>query len=198
MTFAPTLQELKRSLGGEVTAGQLLCPGPGHSAKDRSLSVRLSPGSPDGFLARSFAGDDWRACRDHIRARLGLPTDGWKDSGAKERPAAQPPEPDDRRRVEMARKLWGEAVEPRGTIAEAYHQSGARSARGSRGRGHSVSPVMPLARQAGRRPVARPDNDLRHARDRRRPDHGNTSHALVVFGRQAGPENVRPSGRRGD
>ena len=67
------LRSLARALGGEVVGGQVLAPGPGgHSRKDRSLSVRLSPTAPDGFLAFSHAGDDWRACRDHVKARLGL------------------------------------------------------------------------------------------------------------------------------
>ena len=36
-----TLQSWARALGGEVSGGQVLCPGPGHSAKDRSLSVKI-------------------------------------------------------------------------------------------------------------------------------------------------------------
>jgi putative DNA primase/helicase len=67
------LRSLAHALGGEVVGGQILAPGPGgHSGKDRSLSVRLSPTAPDGFLAFSHAGDDWRACRDHVKAYLGL------------------------------------------------------------------------------------------------------------------------------
>ena len=62
-------------LNGEVVGrDRVLAPGPGHSQKDRSLSIRLDPAAPDGFLAYSFAGDDWRACRDHIRAAIGLGT----------------------------------------------------------------------------------------------------------------------------
>ena len=37
------LRALQRALGGEICGGQLLCPGPGHSPRDRSLAVRLSP-----------------------------------------------------------------------------------------------------------------------------------------------------------
>ena len=34
------LHQIAHALGGEVSGGQVLCPGPGHSAKDRSLAVR--------------------------------------------------------------------------------------------------------------------------------------------------------------
>ena len=48
-------------------------PGPGHSAGDRSLSVKPDPADREGFVTHSFAGDDWKACRDHVRTKLGLP-----------------------------------------------------------------------------------------------------------------------------
>jgi putative DNA primase/helicase len=68
------LASLARALGGEISNGQVLCPGPGHkSASDRSLSVKPDPSAPDGFLVHSFAGDDPILCRDHVRARCGLP-----------------------------------------------------------------------------------------------------------------------------
>jgi hypothetical protein len=67
------LRTLQRALGGEISGGQLLCPGPGHSATDRSLSVKPEKDAPDGLLVHSFAGDDPIACKDHVRERLGLP-----------------------------------------------------------------------------------------------------------------------------
>ena len=71
------------ALGGQVTGtNTILCPGPGHSSRDRSLAVRLDPAAPDGFLTYSHAGDPWRACRDHIRERLALPPWGQKSSNA--------------------------------------------------------------------------------------------------------------------
>src|SRR5437879_6150218 len=36
------LGQLAHPLGGEIVSGQVLCPGPGHSARDRSLAVRPS------------------------------------------------------------------------------------------------------------------------------------------------------------
>jgi hypothetical protein len=65
------LQSWARALGGEVSGNQVLCPGPGHDAEDRSLSVKLGKnGEP---IVHSFAGDDWRTCRDYAREKLGLP-----------------------------------------------------------------------------------------------------------------------------
>jgi hypothetical protein len=67
-----TLQQLAKALNGEIKGNEVLCPGPGHSAKDRSLSVALS-GAREGFIVYSFAGDDPIKCRDYIRDKLGLP-----------------------------------------------------------------------------------------------------------------------------
>jgi putative DNA primase/helicase len=69
------LRSLARALGGEINGRQVLAPGPGHSPRDRSLSIRLSATAPDGFLAFSHSGDDFAACRDHVKRALGLPTD---------------------------------------------------------------------------------------------------------------------------
>jgi putative DNA primase/helicase len=74
MTPRLSLSAIARTLGGEACGQQVLCPGPGHSAKDRSLSIGLSATTPDGFVCHSFAGDDFRICRDFVRERLGLPT----------------------------------------------------------------------------------------------------------------------------
>src|SRR6185369_7665241 len=67
------LRDAAFRLGGEVSGKQILCPGPGHSAADRSLRVKFDLRAPDGFVVQSFASDDWRECRDHVRKRLGLP-----------------------------------------------------------------------------------------------------------------------------
>ena len=36
------LRGVEEALGGEINGGQVLCPGPGHSRKDRSMAVRPS------------------------------------------------------------------------------------------------------------------------------------------------------------
>jgi putative DNA primase/helicase len=66
------LRAIALALGGTVAGGQVLAPGPGHSPRDRSLSVKPSPEAPDGFMVHSHAGDDWRACRDHVYSRLSI------------------------------------------------------------------------------------------------------------------------------
>ncbi|MFW6028189.1 MAG: hypothetical protein ACOC9Q_01535 [bacterium] len=60
------------ALGGEVVGQEVLCPGPGHNPKDRSLSVKPDPNSPGLFIVHSFCNDDFRACRDHVKQRLGM------------------------------------------------------------------------------------------------------------------------------
>jgi hypothetical protein len=68
----PSLQQIARALGGEVSGNEVRAPGPGHSAKDRSLSVKLDASAPGGFLVNSFAGDDPIKCRDHVRQKVGM------------------------------------------------------------------------------------------------------------------------------
>jgi putative DNA primase/helicase len=74
MTIAnlPNLQSLARALGGEVNGDQVLAPGPGHSTKDRSLSVKIDVAAPDGFIVNSFAGDDAIMCKDYVRSKAGI------------------------------------------------------------------------------------------------------------------------------
>jgi hypothetical protein len=69
----PSLEKIAAALGGDVSNGQVLCPGPEHSAADRSLSVKLDPTAPDGFVVHSFSGDDDIVCKDYVRGKLGLP-----------------------------------------------------------------------------------------------------------------------------
>src|ERR1700730_18978062 len=61
-----------QALAGEVSGRGVICPGPGHSTRDRSLSVTPCATAPSGFLVHSFAGDDPLVCIDYVRARLGL------------------------------------------------------------------------------------------------------------------------------
>jgi hypothetical protein len=68
-----SLKQIADALGGEVSGDQVLAPGPGHSTKDRSMSVKLSSTAPDGFLVNSFADDDPIECKDFVRERCRLP-----------------------------------------------------------------------------------------------------------------------------
>ena len=67
------LRSWAAQLGGIVSGVNVLCPGPGHSPRDRSLSVMPSIASPDGFIVHSHAVDDWRECHKYVCARLGIP-----------------------------------------------------------------------------------------------------------------------------
>jgi hypothetical protein len=106
------LRSLARALGGEVNGGQVLCPGPGHSVKDRSLSVKLDAKAPDGFLVNSFADDDPLTCRDYVRQKCGLaPFKPHASNGGrrftfsnKPKPAAKPDTPDQDDNIEARRK----------------------------------------------------------------------------------------------
>jgi hypothetical protein len=112
------------SLGGELSGrDSILCPGPGHSPQDRSLSVALDPNASGGFLTHSFAGDDWRACRDYVRERLGLPleTGPRRAREARQRPSQPQREGDDHaKKIAEALSLWAEGVDPRPTIVKTY------------------------------------------------------------------------------
>src|SRR5262245_50762640 len=66
------LKAVARALGGVVYGDRIAAPAPGHSAKDRSMTVWLDPSDPDGFKVSCFTTDDWRGCRDYVRERLGL------------------------------------------------------------------------------------------------------------------------------
>jgi len=64
------LRSIARALGGHVSAGQVLAPGPGHSPRDRSMSVK--PTADGDFLVYSFAAADPIVCKDYVRQRLGM------------------------------------------------------------------------------------------------------------------------------
>jgi hypothetical protein len=63
---------IARVMGGDVNGDGALVPGPGHSSKDRSLSVKPDPAARDGFIVHSFAGDGVGVCRDHVKDKLGI------------------------------------------------------------------------------------------------------------------------------
>jgi hypothetical protein len=77
--------QIAAALGGEIRDGSVLAPGPGHSRRDRSLSVKPDPNAPDGFLVHSFAGDDAIACKDYVRKKCGTPAFAQNDNGSGKR-----------------------------------------------------------------------------------------------------------------
>jgi hypothetical protein len=75
-----SLKELAVALDSEVSGHQIRAPGPGHSARDRSVVFTPSDDVPGGFVAY-FKGDDWLACRNRVRHRLRLMP--WQPQGRK-------------------------------------------------------------------------------------------------------------------
>lgn len=117
--FPSDLRAVAHALGGVVVGHQVLAPGPGHSTKDRSLSVTLSAAAPQGFIVHSHAGDDFTDCRDHVKAKLGMGAGGWRDDfRSVKRPIVEPKGDDNRTAVAL--RLWAETAELRHTVAEAY------------------------------------------------------------------------------
>ena len=98
--------------------GEVRAPGPGHSRADRSLCVKLSVNSQDGVLVHSFAGDDWRTCRDYVVGRLGTTRARCEPQRLPLRAAQEGPSDQDR--INRAAILWHQGVDPRGTIVERY------------------------------------------------------------------------------
>lgn len=111
-----SLRAIARALGGEVVSGSVCAPGPGHSPRDRSLSITLSARAPNGFLVNSFAGDDALTCLDYVRAKLGLPAfeataPQKRATGAHHAEPDEPPDGDSAR-DESERKAEKASIEP--------------------------------------------------------------------------------------
>ena len=118
-------------LGGEsIRAESVLCPGPGHSPRDRSLHVTFASTAPEGFLVRSYANDDFGACRDYVRDRLRLQRPPRKSETVSfpqhaagegvEISTPIDPDPERQAKTRLAVAIWRESVDPRGTLVERY------------------------------------------------------------------------------
>ena len=123
------------ALGGEVIGGHSVsAPGPGHDRGDRSLSVKLSPSAPLGFVVNSFASDPFDVCQRYVAERLGLDREAWKYRRDHEGPqrakeahtrARERREDDEERKAKTASAvaLWRASIDPRGTLVERYLNS---------------------------------------------------------------------------
>lgn len=139
------LESIVGALGGDLYAGgrRAMVPGPGHSARDRSVSLLLTGGGR--VIAHSFAGDDWRSVLDELRAR-GLVDAGNRVVGSDTR--APPPRPHAPERLAVAAGLWAESRELTGTPGERHvRRRGVRRDLPSALRFH---PAVPSAVYAGR------------------------------------------------
>ncbi len=105
-------------LGGDTFRGnRVLCPGPGHSKSDRSLQVTFK--ADGSFTVTSYAGDDFRDCRDYVKARLRL-SDEQPVSFATPLPVI---DVDKLRKQQTAADIWSRSIPIAGTLAEAYLRS---------------------------------------------------------------------------
>jgi putative DNA primase/helicase len=133
------LRRIAHALGGEVSGRQVICPGPGHSRTDRSLSIKIDPRAPGGLLVNSFSGDDPIKCKDYVRERLGMPqwqpgddgrsrtippskVAGWDREAVEREVGDGGPSmtEDELLKIERATKIWNGARDPRATLAEKY------------------------------------------------------------------------------
>lgn len=125
MTTA-SLRSIAATLGGSIAGrNSVLCPGPGHSRKDRSLKVTFRD---DGtFSVTSFADDDWRQCKDYVRERLGLPSDWQREPANDNIPVIRLRDRDDEEHRDRTTRdgllRWKAAVPIAGTLAERYLSS---------------------------------------------------------------------------
>jgi hypothetical protein len=131
-------------LGGDVVGrDRVAAPGPGHSRHDRSLSVKVAPGAPDGLLVHTFSPtSSWQECRDYVLDKLGIrretsrpnvsyrkPNGRWRNAehnitsdnrfqNGAEATSSKSPNADGNRK--HALRLWREASDPSGTAVETY------------------------------------------------------------------------------
>lgn len=111
-----------KAVGGTVIGPRrIVAPGPGHSRADRSMSVMLDSDAVDGFRVNSFADDDWRICRDHVRQMLGIPdSEHHRPNAQLSRPSPATTPVSDNSRIDIAHRLWRESVPIDGTLAAVY------------------------------------------------------------------------------
>lgn len=114
-----------RGHGDRVGHAGALIPGPGHTNRDRSLSVTFDTGHPRGYRFKSFAGDADKLCLNYLDSLVG------RTFQPGERRVEQPgPRPQHAYNAEAAREverrqgragqIWREAVPCGGTPAEAW------------------------------------------------------------------------------
>lgn len=157
---APTLAVIRSRLGGDLYDGgrRLMCPGPGHSSRDRSLSVMQSPEGR--LLVHSFAGDDLTACFAHLgiqssKGRRMTNSERQREEAARRREQ----ENERKRKLLHCGQVWAESVEAHNTIVEAYLRSrGIDSAIPSSLRFHPAAPSSYGGAQRGPAMIARVDD----------------------------------------
>jgi hypothetical protein len=97
--------------------------------------------TPDGnFICHSFAGDDWRDCRDHVKACLGISDErpvAFNDNAPRIDVSALA---DERERIRRGMNIWRETTPIAGTLVETYLASRGLSYQGDALRFHRSCP----------------------------------------------------------
>ena len=114
------IRSIAQALGGDVAGrDSVLAPGPGHSPGDRSMQITFRG---DDFVVHSFAGDPWDACRDDVKARLGLAA--WRPDAGRPRTAGPILRPSfdahAAHQLAKAKALWQRSIPINDTPAETY------------------------------------------------------------------------------
>ena len=137
--------ELTRRLGGDWHGGYGLVPAPGHSKRDRSLSVRLHPHNASDIILHSFAGEDWKAIKTEFRRNGLLPTDHRAPTKAAAR-ALESEAAEQARSLQKVLWLWDQSLPAKGTVVEHY----------LRWRGIEIDPLPALIRYLPAQPPKHP------------------------------------------
>jgi putative DNA primase/helicase len=114
------LERIVAACGGVLLDGgsRALIPGPDHSTRDRSVSLRET--EEGRILIHCFSPrDDWRAVRRALADR-GLLNDETPPSDSRSRASAVVAQPGEEARVERARKIWEDSQPIRLTAASNY------------------------------------------------------------------------------
>lgn len=141
----PSLAEtITRDLKGVWKGSYGLCPCPGHSAADRSMTVRNKDGGQD-VLINTFGGTDWREARAKLIAMGYIGDAKKKPAEAVRTTTTADVDEEAKRRVAKAVGIWREAKPLGSSIADAYLSGRAIFARSDRLRFHPAAPVNPYS-----------------------------------------------------
>ena len=66
-------REVTKYLGGDWCGNYGRAPSPGHSKKDRSLTIKPHESDPNDVIIHSFTDGDWKDLKDELRAHGILP-----------------------------------------------------------------------------------------------------------------------------
>lgn len=118
------LAAIARAAGGEWRGDHAVIPGPGHSKRDRSLSLKV--GDRGQIIWHSFAGDEWRSVGPYLQG-LGIDLGGRRrdptEIEAEKRAQRAAKEATLAEKRAIARRLIEDTKPIAGTLAETYLRS---------------------------------------------------------------------------